>query len=134
MTDAHVEKTTGDSLDQPGNMDAGTSDKGQTPGSHSELFGLEGRKRPSTTAGAGAGSGVIGAPGHVGSANKGANIDVGGGAQNAKVGGMEEGGKSSGISGSGGESFTPKQGSGDVRPAGEATGEKSLLDKLNPMK
>ncbi|KAL2432828.1 hypothetical protein ABEF94_014307 [Exophiala dermatitidis] len=46
------------------------SDKGVAPDSHSALFGLEG-KRPSTTPGAGAGSGIIGTSGHSGSANKG---------------------------------------------------------------
>jgi hypothetical protein len=133
MADADMGRTEDSGVNNPGD-----SGQGQTAGSHSELFGLQGQKRASTTAGAGAGSGVIGGSGHVGSANKGASgvntEDIAIAQQNAGVGGVAEGGKSSAISGSGGDSFTPSQGSGDVRPAGEATGEKKLLDKLNPLK
>lgn len=105
---------------------------GQTT-SHSELFGLEGQKRASTTAGAGAGSGIIGTSGHVGAA-KGANTDNEANTQNTGIGGIAEGGNSSAVAGSGGESFTPSQGSGDVRPGGVATREKKVTDKLNPFK
>jgi hypothetical protein len=77
---------------------------------------------------------VIGTSGHSGAAGKGTNDGSAQTAQTAGIAGVAEGGKSSAISGSGGESFTPSQGTGDVRPAGEATGEKKLLDKLNPLK
>ncbi|OQV02119.1 hypothetical protein CLAIMM_07364 [Cladophialophora immunda] len=99
--------------------------------SHSELFGLQGQKRASTTAGAGAGSGIIGTSGHAGAANKGVDLDTGSAIQNAGVAGVAEGGKSSTVTGSGGETLTPSQGTGDVRPAGE---EKGVFDKLNPLK
>jgi len=97
---------------------------GQTE-SHSELFGLQGQKRASTTAGAGAGSGIIGTSGHIGSVGKRAGQDSGLPLQNAGI---------SATSGPGGESFTPSQGTGDVRASGQAKGEKKLLDKLNPLK
>ncbi|EXJ72146.1 uncharacterized protein A1O5_04650 [Cladophialophora psammophila CBS 110553] len=101
------------------------------PGSHSELFGLQGQKRASTTAGAGAGGGIIGTSGHAGAANKGVDLGSRSDIQNAGVAGVAEGGKSSTITGSGGETLTPSQGSGDVRSAGE---EKGVFDKLNPLK
>jgi hypothetical protein len=51
------------------------------------------------------------------------------------VAGMAEGGSTSSVAGSGSEFTKPSQGSGDVRPGGEAvTGKQSLKDKLNPFK
>ena len=78
------------------------------PGSHSALFGLDGQKGPSTTAGSGAGSGIIGTSGHSGAANKGSVTET------STVGGMDQGGKSNAAPGSGGEAFTPSQGSGEI--------------------
>ncbi|KAH0846533.1 general stress response protein Whi2 [Fonsecaea pedrosoi] len=113
MTDSQTTSTTG------------TSEG--TASSHSELFGLPGQKRASTTAGAGAGSGIIGTSGHAGAANKSVELDPGSEVQNTGgVAGVAEGGKSSTVTGSGGETLTPSQGSGDVRPAGQ---EKGIIDK-----
>ncbi|OAP57087.1 hypothetical protein AYL99_09200 [Fonsecaea erecta] len=93
---------------------SGTTRPSEGPASsHSELFGLQGQKRASTTAGAGAGTGIIGTSGHVGAAKKGVDLDTGSEIQNAGVAGVAEGGKSSTVTGSGGETLTPSQGSGD---------------------
>jgi hypothetical protein len=98
------------------------------------MQGLEGQKRASTTAGAGAGSGIIGTSGHAGAANKGSTSE-GMTSTGGTIGGMAEGGNSSSVAGSGSEFTKPSQGTGDVRPAGETvTGEQSLKDKLNPFK
>lgn len=100
--------------------------------SHSELFGLIGQKRASTTAGAGAGSGVIGTSGHTGIANKAAETLGSQPAANSERAGIAQGGKSNRIIGSGSEQFTPSQGAGNIA---EQRGEKqSLVDKLNPLK
>ncbi|KAL2432850.1 hypothetical protein ABEF95_015536 [Exophiala dermatitidis] len=92
------------------------SDKGVAPDSHSALFGLEG-KRPSTTPGAGAGSGIIGTSGHTGSANKGsvAGVSDKGNAQSTTAG-IQHGGNSSAAPGSGAETLTPSQGTGEIPP------------------
>ncbi|KIX10144.1 uncharacterized protein Z518_01225 [Rhinocladiella mackenziei CBS 650.93] len=84
------------------------------PGSHSTLFGLDGQKRSSIPAGAGAGSGIIGTSGHTGAANK-SNIADLSDEDNAQTttAGMPQGGKSSAVPGSGSETFTPSQGTGD---------------------
>jgi hypothetical protein len=94
----------------------GTQSGHQTD-SHSALFGLEGQKRASTTAGAGAGSGVIGTSGHSGAANKSSSFAAAGqdSAENTTAG-MAHGGKSSTVPGSGSEPLIPSQGSGDVPP------------------
>lgn len=86
--------------------------------SHSELFGLQGQKRASTTAGSGAGSGIIGTSGHPGAANKGGSFDAQAmqamQATENTTAGLPQGGKTGAVPGSGAESFTPNQGAGDV--------------------
>lgn len=100
--------------------------------SHSELFGLTGQKRPSTTAGSGPGTGIIGTSGHTGAVNKAANSVGSQTPVSSEMAGMEQGGKSNSIIGSGGEQFTPSQGNGDV--GNERQQRNSLVDKLNPLK
>ncbi|EXJ79840.1 hypothetical protein A1O3_08125 [Capronia epimyces CBS 606.96] len=99
--------------------------KGVAPDSHSALFGLEG-KRPSTTAGAGAGSGVMGTSGHsaAGAANPtptqggvaGVGVSDKDNTQQPTTAGIEHGGKSTAVPGSGAETLTPSQGSGEIPP------------------
>lgn len=104
----------------------------EPPASHSELFGLTGQKRASTTAGAGAGSGVIGTSGHAGAANRAAETLGSQPGINSETAGVDQGGKSNAIIGSGGEQFRPDQESGDV--AEEREKKNSIVDKLNPLK
>ncbi len=82
------------------------SDKNKTTESHSSLFGLAGQKGPSSTAGSGAGSGVVGTSGHTAAANKAPSEQT--------VAGMPHGGQAGGKPGSGSELFTPSQGSGKI--------------------
>lgn len=83
--------------------------------SHSELFGLDGQKRPSTTAGAGAGSGILGTSGHAGAANRRASGAVDSGAVEGKVADIAEEGTKGTVPGSGSDTFTPSQGSGAIQ-------------------
>lgn len=87
--------------------------------SHSALFGLDGQKRPSAP-GAGAGSGIIGTTGHAGAANRSSSYD----AQGMKDGDStiaatpQGAGKTRTLPGSGSETLTPSQGSGEIKRHG----------------
>lgn len=95
---------------------SGNSNSSAPTESHSALFGLEGQKRASTTAGSGAGSGIIGASGHTGAANKLAVSDVSdNGTMQSTLAEMAVDEKSTAAPGAGSETLTPSQGTGDVQ-------------------
>jgi len=85
--------------------------------SHSALFGLAGQKGPSSTAGSGADSGIIGTSGHTGAAKRTTNDDPAAtAAGKSTTAGIPHEGKSNTIPGSGGDTLKPSQGTGDIKP------------------
>ncbi|KIW17068.1 hypothetical protein PV08_04259 [Exophiala spinifera] len=89
------------------------TDTQQPTESHSKLFGLEGQKRASTTAGSGAGTGITGTSGHAGSLNNKAP-DARVEASEKTVAGVPHGGRSGTKPGSGGEPLYPSQRTGTI--------------------